>query len=114
MPLLSAFVRAGTASAPGPEAGARARFPSATSTTMFTRGDKIKEYEVIAPLRSGGMAMLYLARRRGVGGFSRLVALKTVHAHLADDAGINRLFLEEARIAASIAHPNVVNVEEVG
>jgi eukaryotic-like serine/threonine-protein kinase len=81
---------------------------------MFTHGDKVKEYEVIAPLRSGGMAMLYLARRRGVGGFSRLVALKTVHSHLADDAGINRLFLQEARIAASIAHPNVVNVEEVG
>jgi serine/threonine protein kinase len=81
---------------------------------MFTRGDKVKEYEVIAPLRSGGMAMLYLARRRGVGGFSRLVALKTVHTHLADDAGINRLFLQEARIAASVSHPNVVNVEEVG
>jgi serine/threonine protein kinase len=81
---------------------------------MFTRGDRIKEYEVIAPLRSGGMAMLYLARRRGVGGFSRLVAVKTVHTHLADDDGINRLFLQEARIAASIAHPNVVNVEEVG
>jgi serine/threonine-protein kinase len=81
---------------------------------MFSRGDKIKEYEVIAPLRSGGMAMLYLARRRGVGGFSRLVALKLVHSHLADDASINRLFLREARITASVAHPNVVNVEEVG
>jgi serine/threonine protein kinase len=81
---------------------------------MFARGDKIRDYEIIAPLRSGGMAMLYLARRRGVGGFSRLVALKLVHSHLAVDAGINRLFLREARLAASVAHPNVVNVEEVG
>jgi serine/threonine protein kinase len=94
--------------------GRFAPFPFAPGPSMFSRGDKVKEYEVIAPLRSGGMAMLYLARRRGVGGFSRLVALKTVHTHLADDAGINRLFLQEARIAASVAHPNVVNVEEVG
>jgi serine/threonine protein kinase len=81
---------------------------------MLSPGDRVKDYEVIAPLRSGGMAMLYLARRRGVGGFSRLVALKLVHSHLLDHEGINRLFLEEARIAANIAHPNVVNVEEVG
>jgi serine/threonine protein kinase len=81
---------------------------------MLSPGDRVKDYEVIAPLRSGGMAMLYLARRRGVGGFSRLVALKLVHSHLLEQEGINRLFLEEARIAANIAHPNVVNVEEVG
>jgi serine/threonine protein kinase len=81
---------------------------------MLSPGDRVKDYEVIAPLRSGGMAMLYLARRRGVGGFSRLVALKLVHSHLLEHEGINRLFLEEARIAANIAHPNVVNVEEVG
>jgi serine/threonine protein kinase len=81
---------------------------------MLSPGDRVKDYEVIAPLRSGGMAMLYLARRRGVGGFSRLVALKLVHPHLLEQEGINRLFLEEARIAANIAHPNVVNVEEVG
>lgn len=58
--------------------------------------------------------MLYLARRRGVGGFSRLVALKLVHSHLVEDETINRLFLDEARISATVAHPNVVNVEEVG
>jgi serine/threonine-protein kinase len=81
---------------------------------VLNPGDKIKDYEIIAPIRSGGMAMLYLARRRGVGGFRRLVALKLVHSHLIDDPNINRLFLQEARISASIAHPNVVHVEEVG
>jgi serine/threonine protein kinase len=81
---------------------------------VLSPGDRIKDYEVVAPIRSGGMAMLYLARRRGVGGFSRLVALKLVHSHLTDDPDINHLFLQEARIAASVAHPNVVHVEEVG
>jgi serine/threonine-protein kinase len=81
---------------------------------MLYPGDRVKDYEVIAPLRSGGMAMLYLARRRGVGGFSRLVALKLVHPHLLRDASITRLFLQEARISANVAHPNVVSVEEIG
>lgn len=81
---------------------------------MLSSSDKVRDYEVIAPLGSGGMAMLYLARRRGVGGFSRLVTLKLVHKHLNDDQDIIKLFLDEARISAHIAHPNVVHVEEVG
>ena len=81
---------------------------------MLNPGDKVKDCEVIAPLGSGGMARLYLARRRGVGGFSRLVTLKVVHQHLIEDENIVRLFLDEARISAHVAHPNVVNVEEVG
>ncbi len=81
---------------------------------MLNHGDRVKDYEIITPIRSGGMAMLYLARRRGVGGFNRLVALKLVHGHLITEPNINRLFLQEARIAASVAHPNVVHVEEVG
>jgi len=60
------------------------------------------------------MATLMLARRRGVGGFSRLVALKLVHQHLTEDSAMIRLFLDEARISAHVTHPNVVHVEEVG
>jgi eukaryotic-like serine/threonine-protein kinase len=81
---------------------------------MLSPGDKIKDYEVVAPIGSGGMAMLYLARRRGVGGFSRLVTLKLVHPHLTEDEHVVKLFLNEARIAAHVTHPNVVHVEEVG
>ncbi len=74
----------------------------------------MKDYEVIAPITSGGMATLVLARRRGVGGFSRLVALKLVHPHLAEDHAMINMFLDEARISAHVVHPNVVHVEEVG
>ena len=52
---------------------------------MLSPGDMVKDCEVIAPLGSGGMARLYLARRRGVGGFSRLVTLKLVHPHLIEE-----------------------------
>lgn len=81
---------------------------------MLSPGDKLKDYEIIAPLTSGGMATLFLARRRGVGGFSRLVALKLVHQHLTEDSAMIKLFLDEARISAHVVHPNVVHVEEVG
>ncbi len=74
----------------------------------------MRDYEVIAPLTEGGMATLMLARRRGVGGFSRLVALKLVHQRLTQDSTMIRLFLDEARISAHVTHPNVVHVEEVG
>ena len=81
---------------------------------MLSPGDRIKDCEVIAPLGCGGMAAVYLARRRGVGGFSRLVTIKLVHPHLVEDERVVELFLNEARISAQIAHPNVVHVEEIG
>lgn len=81
---------------------------------MLSPSDKISAYELIAPLGKGGMAQLYLARRRGEGGFSRLVTLKFVHDHLSSNEDIVRLFLQEARLSSHITHPNVVRVEDVG
>lgn len=57
--------------------------------------------------------MLYLARAAGIGGFERLFALKMIHPHLGKEPGFVRMFLEEARLAARIRHPNVVPVYEV-
>lgn len=72
------------------------------------------EYEVVRRLRSGGMATLYLARRHGAAGFSRLVALKVIHPHLIDQPAVIDMFVDEARICSQIAHANVVRVEEFG
>jgi eukaryotic-like serine/threonine-protein kinase len=60
------------------------------------------------------MAQLYLARRHGAGGFSRLVTLKFMHDHLSSNEDIIQLFLQEARLSSHITHPNVVRVEDVG
>ena len=77
-------------------------------------GSHVGGYEIVAPLRAGGMASLYLARRIGPAGFSRPVAIKVVHAHLASDRAFVEMFLDEARLSARIIHPNVVHVEELG
>src|SRR5688572_25889496 len=82
--------------------------------SLLAPGDRLRDYEVIAPLPSGGMAKLYLARRCGAGGFSRHGAPKLVRPELVGDQGMLDLFLDEARLAARVVHPNVVRVHEVG
>lgn len=59
------------------------------------------------------MATVHLARAHGAGGFERLVALKVMHPHLAADPDFVDMFLDEARLAARIHHPNVVGTSDV-
>jgi serine/threonine-protein kinase len=74
----------------------------------------VGEYEIVKRLRVGGMATLYLARRHGAAGFSKLVALKVIHPHLVEQPSFIEMFVDEARICSQISHPNVVHVEEFG
>ena len=60
------------------------------------------------------MASLFLARRGGAAGFTRLVAIKMVHPRHAEDPGLIQMFVDEALLTARIDHPNVVHVEELG
>jgi serine/threonine protein kinase len=71
-------------------------------------------YELLCRFASGGMANLYLARFCGPGGFNKLVAIKRIHEHLTDDEDFVGMFVDEARLAARIEHPNVVQVIELG
>lgn len=75
--------------------------------------ERVGRYELLLPLGTGGMATVFLARSRGVGGFERDVALKLLHAHLRADEESKMHLLEEAKLAARIRHPNVVPVLEV-
>ncbi|MET0790273.1 MAG: serine/threonine-protein kinase [Polyangiaceae bacterium] len=75
---------------------------------------RVDRYELMGEIASGGMATVYLARLTGVGGFQRFVAMKRLHPHLAGEKEFVEMFLDEARIAARIHHPNVVPILEVG
>jgi serine/threonine protein kinase len=81
---------------------------------VWVAGQKIADYELVANLRSGGMATLFLARRLGAAGFARPVAIKLVHPELANDDQFRQMFLDEALLCSRIQHPNVVHVEELG
>ena len=70
-------------------------------------------YELLGEIAAGGMAKVYLGRVVGEGGFEREVAVKVMHEHLAGDPEFVGMFLDEARLAARIRHPNVVPTVDV-
>ena len=82
--------------------------------SAWSPGARLGAYEILAPLKAGGMATLLVGRRIGPAGFVRPVAIKVVHPHLASDRSFVEMFLDEARLSARIQHPNVVHVEELG
>jgi serine/threonine protein kinase len=71
-------------------------------------------YRLLGLLGQGGMGRLYVAERRGVQGFVKIVALKRILPHLADSPQLRDMFLNEARIAARLEHPNIVATYELG
>jgi len=77
-------------------------------------GKKFGRYQLIAPLASGGMADIYLASVGGIGGFEKLVVLKCILPSLAKDPRFVKMLLNEARLAAILEHPNIVQVFDVG
>lgn len=74
---------------------------------------RIGRYETLGVIGTGGMATVYLGRAVGEGGFERLVALKVMHPHIAKEPEFVAMFLDEARLAARIRHPNVVATLDV-
>ena len=70
-------------------------------------------YELLAPIARGGMATVHFATRTGPAGFSRIFAAKRMHENLAADPEMVSMFLDEARIASRVDHPNVVPVVDV-
>ena len=70
------------------------------------------QYRLIARLGQGGMAEVYLACTEGPGGFQKLLVLKI--ARYSDEPGFSAMFLDEARLAARLSHPNVVETYQVG
>jgi hypothetical protein len=77
-------------------------------------GAMIGRWEVIRRLGSGGMADVHLARSKGEAGFEKVVAIKVMHGHLARNERAVEHFLDEARLAAHIHHPNVVAIQDLG
>jgi serine/threonine protein kinase len=66
------------------------------------------------PLAAGGMARIYIGRSTGIGAFERHVVLKLITPERANDHTAVQMFLDEARLAASLNHQNVAQVFEVG
>src|SRR5215472_3957685 len=74
---------------------------------------RLGSYELLVQLASGGMATVSIALHHGAGGFERLVVVKRVHRNLLANRDFSNMFRDEARLASSIKHPNVVPVVDV-
>jgi serine/threonine-protein kinase len=79
----------------------------------WTPGTPVKNYILVREIARGGMAEIWLARQAGMG-FERVVAIKRIIASAAEEPAFVEMFLDEARIAYHLNHPNIVQVYEAG
>jgi tRNA A-37 threonylcarbamoyl transferase component Bud32 len=100
----------GRSGSSGPVSAATPKPPTACPDTI----DQLGKYHLIAFLARGGMADVYLGVVRGLVGFSKLLVLKELRHDATDDETYVGMFMDEARLAARLNHPNVVQTIEVG
>jgi serine/threonine protein kinase len=77
-------------------------------------GSTLGSYELLRRLACGGMAELYLARSRGIEGFEKVVVLKRILPQFAQNRDFVSMFLDEARLSATLQHPNIAQVHDIG
>ncbi|MBL8923053.1 MAG: protein kinase [Myxococcaceae bacterium] len=73
----------------------------------------LDRFTVLQRLGAGGMAEVFKCRQRGLGGFEKVVVLKRILPHLVSEESFVTMFLDEARIAANLSHPNIVQTFEI-
>lgn len=73
----------------------------------------VGRYVLFQPIAAGGMGTVHLGRMFGEAGFTRVVAIKVMNASASVDPEAAGMFLDEARVAAQVRHPNVVSVLDV-
>lgn len=78
-----------------------------------TPRDRVGRYAITGEIATGGMATVHYGRLIGPGGFTRGVAIKRLHPQFAKDPHFVAMFLDEARLASRIRHPNVVPILDV-
>jgi serine/threonine protein kinase len=71
-------------------------------------------YRLLAKLAVGGMAEVFKAKRAGVEGFEKVVAVKRILPHLSDNKEFVDMFINEAKMVAGLSHPNIVQIHDLG
>jgi len=97
-----------------PPGSAGLHAPALTPGPVTQEFVTLGRYQLLSRLAVGGMAEVYLARQGEISGFKTLVVVKRVLPHLASKPDFINMFLDEARIASMLDHPNVVHISEVG
>ena len=91
-----------------------AREERTVKTGESTAPEEFGPYVVYERLGVGGMATVHRAKKRGIAGFERGVALKRMLPHLAEDAEFINSFVREAKLASMLVHPNIAQIYDFG
>jgi len=78
------------------------------------RDDTFGPYRLIDRVAVGGMAEVFKAKRSGVEGFEKIVALKRILPHLSENKEFLTMFVDEAKMVAGLTHPNIVQIHDLG
>ncbi|BDU76344.1 serine/threonine-protein kinase [Mesoterricola sediminis] len=76
--------------------------------------EEFGNYYLLEKVAVGGMAELFKARQRGVHDFEKIVAIKRILPHLSDNDEFVRMFIDEAKLAAQLTHPNIAQIFDLG
>ncbi|MEM1203874.1 MAG: protein kinase [Acidobacteriota bacterium] len=79
-----------------------------------TEGRPFGDYRLLERVAVGGMAEVWRARRRGVEGFQKTVAIKKILSHLTGSADFVTMFIDEAKLAAQLSHANIIQIYDLG
>jgi serine/threonine protein kinase len=72
------------------------------------------KYLLLEKIGAGGMAQLYRAKETGFQGLEKIIAVKKILPHLYSERDLAKAFVEEAKLAASLDHPNIVQIFDYG
>jgi TonB family protein len=77
-------------------------------------GERFGQYTLLEKIAVGGMAEVWKARMRGVEGFQKTVAIKKILPYMTDSSEFVTMFIDEAKLAAQLNHPNIVHIYDLG
>ena len=82
--------------------------------TLDQPGERFGQYTLLEKIAAGGMAEVWKARMRGVEGFQKTVAIKKILPYMTDNSEFIGMFIDEAKLAAQLGHPNIVHIYDLG
>lgn len=88
--------------------------PLSDITPALEHGERFGQYTLLDKIAAGGMAEVWKARMRGVEGFQKTVAIKKILPHMTDNSEFVGMFIDEAKLAAQLSHPNIVHIYDLG
>lgn len=88
--------------------------PASLAKGPLPSGTPFGQYQLESLIATGGMAEVFKARMQGVEGFQKIVAIKRILSHLTDNDEFVTMFIDEAKLAAQLQHPNIIHIYDLG